>query len=146
MPKSQTKAMIVKFFDCCGTILKHWLPHGQTITAAYYSEVLKTLWRAITRKRPELWANNSWLLQHDNATAHSAIAARQFLVKTSTTVLEHCAYSPNLAPNDFFLYPKTKEVHKGAHFKSEEVLKAACEGVMNSLEEMDFPECFQAWK
>ncbi len=73
------------FFDCRGIILKHWLPHRQTITAAYYIEVLETLWRAIARKQPELWANNSWLLHHNNAPAHLAIATWQFLAKMSTT-------------------------------------------------------------
>ncbi len=46
----------------------------------------------------------------------------------ATTVLEKCAYSPDLAPNDLFLYPKRKEVIEGAHFQCEEVTKAACEG------------------
>jgi len=31
-------------------------------------------------------------------------------------VLEHPAYSPDLAPNDFFLFPKIKEILKGRHF------------------------------
>ncbi len=83
---------------------------------------------AIVRKRPELWANNSWLLYHNNGPAHSAIATWQFLAKTSTTGLEHCAYSPDLAPNDFFLYSKTKEVPKRAHFQSEEVIKRRVRG------------------
>ncbi len=138
-------AMIVTFFDCRGIILKHWVPHRQIITAAYYIEVLK-MWWAIARKWPELWASHSWLLHYDNTTAHSASATWQFLMKTCTTVLEHCGYSPDLAPNDFFLYAKTKEVLKGADFQSKEVMKAVCEAVMNSLEETDFQECFQASK
>ncbi len=75
MSRSQTKAMIVTVFDCFGIILKHWVPHRQTITAAYYIEVLKTLQRAIARKQSELWANNSWLL-HNNMPAHSASDGR----------------------------------------------------------------------
>jgi hypothetical protein len=31
-------------------------------------------------------------------------------------VLEHSPYSPDLAPNDFFLFPKIKEILKGRHF------------------------------
>jgi hypothetical protein len=31
-------------------------------------------------------------------------------------VLEHPAYSPDLAPNDFFLFPKRKERLKGRNF------------------------------
>jgi hypothetical protein len=32
------------------------------------------------------------------------------------TVLEHPAYSPDLAPIDFFLFPKINEILKGRHF------------------------------
>jgi len=31
-------------------------------------------------------------------------------------VLEHPAYTPDLAPSDFFLFPKIKEILKGRHF------------------------------
>ena len=30
--------------------------------------------------------------------------------------MEHPAYSLDLAPNDFFLFPKIKEILKGRHF------------------------------
>jgi hypothetical protein len=31
-------------------------------------------------------------------------------------MLEHPAYSPDLAPSDFFLFPKKKEILKGRYF------------------------------
>jgi len=40
----------------------------------------------------------------------------EFLATKQITVLEHPAYSPDLAPNDFFLFLKIKEVLKGRHF------------------------------
>ena len=33
----------------------------------------------------------------------------EFLATKEITVLEHPAYSPDLAPSDFFLFPKIKE-------------------------------------
>jgi len=41
----------------------------------------------------------------------------EFLATKQITVLEQPAYSPDLAPNDFFLFPKTKEILKGRHFE-----------------------------
>jgi hypothetical protein len=41
---------------------------------------------------------------------------REFLASKQMTVLEHLPYSPDLAPNDFFLFPKIKEILKGRHF------------------------------
>jgi len=40
----------------------------------------------------------------------------EFLATKQITVLEHPAYSPNLASNDFFLFPKIKEILKGRYF------------------------------
>ena len=40
----------------------------------------------------------------------------EFLATKQITVLEHPAYSPDLAPIVFFLFPKIKEILKGKHF------------------------------
>jgi len=40
----------------------------------------------------------------------------EFLLTKQITVLEHPAYSPDLAPSDFFLFPKIKKILKGRHF------------------------------
>jgi hypothetical protein len=49
---------------------------------------------------------NSWILHHDNAPAHMALSMRKFLASKQITVLEHPPYSPDLAPNDLFLFPR----------------------------------------
>jgi hypothetical protein len=41
---------------------------------------------------------------------------REFLASKQITVLEHPPCSPDLAPNDCFLFPKIKEIFKGRHF------------------------------
>ena len=79
-------------------------------------DVLGKLREEVRRKRPELFANNSWFLHHDNASAHMALSVREFLATKQITVLEHPAYSLDLAPNDFFLFPKIKGILKGRHF------------------------------
>ena len=71
---------------------------GQTVNQVYYLELLKRLREKIRRKRPELFANNSWTSHHDNAPAHTALSMREFLSTEQITVLEHPAYSPDLPP------------------------------------------------
>ena len=65
---------------------------------------------------PNFFAKNSRILNHDNAPAHTALSVRQFLATKQITLLEHPAYSPDLATSDFFLFPKIKEILKGKHF------------------------------
>ena len=39
------------------------------VNKEYYLSVMHRLSEAICLKRPELWANNSWFLHHDNAAS-----------------------------------------------------------------------------
>jgi len=64
--------------------------------------------KKVRRKRPKRFANNSWILHHDNAPAHTSLSVREFLATKLTTVLEHPAYSPDLAPSEFFSVPEDK--------------------------------------
>ena len=57
---------------------------------------------------PDQWQNNTWLLHHDNVPAHAALLTRRFLTDNNMTVVPHPPYSPNLAPNTFFLISKTE--------------------------------------
>jgi transposase len=46
---------------------------------------------------------------------------KQFLANKNITVMEHPPYSPDLAPCDFYLFPKIKSVLKGTYFLSVDV-------------------------
>jgi len=93
-----------------------WICDKWTVNQVYYLEVLERLREKVRQKRPEIFANNSWILHHDTAPAHTALSVRQFLVTKQINVLEHPAYSLDLTPSDFFLFPKIKEILKGRHF------------------------------
>jgi len=107
--KSRVKTMLLTFFDTRGIVHYEFVPTGQTVNQVYYLEVLERLREKVRRKQPKLFANNSWILHHNNAPAHTALSVREFLATKQITVLEHLAYSPDLAPSDFFLFPKIKK-------------------------------------
>jgi hypothetical protein len=87
---------------------QHWKKTGQTLNQVYNLEVLKRLREKVRRKRPELFANNSWIFHHDNAPAHTALSVKGFSATKQIIMLEHPAYSPDLAPSDFFSVPEEK--------------------------------------
>ncbi|GFV24023.1 mariner Mos1 transposase [Trichonephila clavipes] len=118
MSKSKFKAMMVVFFDIHGIVYLHWVPEGQTINQHYYLEVLGNLRERIRKKRPEMWKEKSWIFHQDNALAHSALSVKRFLTKHRIPVLEHSPYSPDLAPCDFYLFPKGKSALKITRFES----------------------------
>ena len=100
--------MLIVFFDVHGIVHLEFLPQGQTINQNVYKDILRRLMRSVREKRRELWETKSWLLHHDNAPAHNALSIRQFLAENNIAVLEQPSYSPDLAPCDFFLFPKLR--------------------------------------
>jgi hypothetical protein len=67
----------------------------------------------VCQKRLEKWQDGNWILHHNNPPAHTSHLVQQFLAKHGTTQLQQPPYSPDLAPCDFFLLPRFKQVQKG---------------------------------
>lgn len=144
--RSNVKVLLTVFFDCNGVVHHEFLPRGKTVNKEYYIQVLRRLREAIRRKRPELWRNNNWLLHHDNAPPHTALVIREFLTKHSTTVMPQPPYSPDMAPCDFFLFPKLKRPLKGQRFSTIEEIKEESLKVLNAIPKTEFQKCFEDWK
>jgi len=62
------------------------------------------------------------------------------------TTVPHPAYSPDLAPCNFYVFPKLKLWLKGWHFVSIEEIQAKSQQVLNELTLADFNDCFQKWQ
>ena len=82
-------------------------------------------------------------LLHDNAPAHTAILVAQFLAKRKVTVITHPPYSPDLAPADFFLFPKLKNAMKGDRFDDVPDIQRNVTRIMNSIPAEQFKRAFR---
>jgi len=136
----------VNFFDIRGNVHKEFVPPGQTVNGKFYCEVLRRLRENVRRKWPEMWKNRDWLLHHDNAPAHTSLIVREFLSKNNMTTVPHPAYSPDLAPCDFSMFPKMKLHLKERRFVPIEEIQAESQQVLSTLKSADFTECFQKWQ
>ena len=77
----------------------------------------------IRQKRIELWKNQSRILHQDTTPAYTSMLEREFLAKNKTVIMSQPPYSPDLAPANFFLFPKLKTPMKGKRFATIEELK-----------------------
>ena len=111
-----TKSKLIMFSDNRGIVHLEFAPEGQTVNANFYCNVLRHLREDIRQKQPELWRAGNWLLHDDNAPAHRALVTREFLAHNGIITLPHPPYSSDLAPCDFFLFPKMKMQLKGHRF------------------------------
>jgi len=71
-----------------------------------------------------------------NKSKEESLATKQI------TVLEHPAYSPDLATSDIFVFPKIKEILKGRHFDDIGDIRSntTCSSEGHSIE--PFPKLF----
>ncbi|KAL4143544.1 hypothetical protein QTP88_005863 [Uroleucon formosanum] len=127
-------------------VRSQYAPKGQTITKEYYIDVLRRLRDAVRRKRPEFKESGSWKLHHDNAPAHSAHIVQQFFTKHGIPVASQPPYLPDLAPCDFFLFPKIKMVLKGKRFQDVDEIKQNATEQLRGVSKNDFTRCFQKWQ
>ena len=77
------------------------------------------------------------------APAHMALSVREFLDTKQITVLEHPTYSPDLAPSDFFLFPKIKEILKGRHFDHIDDIRSNTLAALKAIPQNQFQNCFE---
>jgi len=90
----------------------------EIINAVYYKAVMERLLNRIRCVRPGMCEPGDWFLLHNNAPSHIATIVKQFLAQRKVTVHDHPPYSPDLAPADYFLFPKVKCHLKGRLFDS----------------------------
>ncbi|KAJ4441881.1 hypothetical protein ANN_11741 [Periplaneta americana] len=144
--RSKIKVMLTVFFDVRGIVHHEYAPEGQTVTKEYYHDVLRRLRDAVRRKRPDMWTANNWHLHHDNAPAHSSQLIHTFLARHGITTVRQPPYSPDLAPCDFWLFPKLKTPLKGSRFESREEILRNATTELNTIPKEDFQRCFRQWK
>ena len=123
---SAGKVMLTVFWDECGVIYTDYLEKGKTITGQYYSNLLTNLRQEIKLKRRGMLSRGVLLL-HDNAPAHSSLAAMDTAGRCGYQILPHPPYSPDLAPSDFFLFPTLKSALRGQHFPTDNAVIQATE-------------------
>jgi len=146
MSRSKIKVLLVVFFYWKGIFHHEFLPCGQMVNKQRYQEDLARLSGVVHRKKPELWNNQTWMLHQDNAPAHASLLICSYLAKRQTSVVPHSPYSPDIAPADFFLFPKLKPNLKERRFQTIEEIQENTIRELRAITESAFQKAFQQWK
>jgi len=124
---SAGKVMASVFWDAEGILFIDYLEKDKTITGEYYFNLLTRLDEKIREKRPCLQKKKIIIHQH-NAPAHKSALAMGKLRDLPYELSEHPPYSPDLAPSDFYLFPKLRLFLVGQRFSSNQEATGAVEG------------------
>jgi histone-lysine N-methyltransferase SETMAR len=142
--RSVKRTMFAIFFNMDGIVASIPLMERKTVTSEWYTtQCLPEVFSAMARGRCKNLRRH--FLHHDNAPAHTANATKRFIEESGVNVLDPLPYSPDLAPCDFWLFPKLKEPLRGHNFETREELIAAVQEQLDNLPKSAFCECFAAW-
>ena len=111
---SARKVMFTVFWDMEGVVHMEFLEQGQTVNSERYVSTLKLRLRRVRDGKEDS------ILQHDNARPHTSRQTQDALRQMELPILPHPAYSRDLAPSDYYLFPQLKKYLKGHHYDNDE--------------------------
>ena len=86
-----------------------------------------------------LFKSGQWHFHQGNAPFHNSILVTDYLTKMGIKTAPHRLYSPDLAPCDFWLFPKLR----GYRYETIGEMKEAVTKVIVTLTQEDLPGAFQ---
>ena len=143
--QSSKKVMFAIFFWTKGPVAQIAVPKGRSVTAIFYkNRVLKKVKKYFVKRRPKTGFKGV-NLQHDNAPCHKAKLVTDFLSEEKVKVVPHPPYSPDLAPCDFFLFPRLKKYLTGRRYGSRAALGSGVYQCLMGIPIKDYERAFQQW-
>lgn len=142
---STKKVLYCIFFSCDGLAVQIPVQKGKSVTGRYYRDVVLKKLKKYYQKRRSVSGYRHARLLHDNAPSHTSELVKQFLKSENVTVLPHPPYSPDLAPCDFFLFPKIKKFLSGRRYKSRQAIGSAVSQCLRDIPKSAYRDAFLKW-
>ncbi|UYV68591.1 hypothetical protein LAZ67_6000151 [Cordylochernes scorpioides] len=138
---SAGKVLLTIFWDVDGPICLDFLSSRQRMNSDLYCDILVNKLKPGIRNKRRGKLSKGVLFLHDNARPHTSC-------KTPSTdppelgfeVLQHPAYSPDLAPSDYFLFGLLKKELKGKRFDSDEDVQKVVQDFFHTLPKSAYKE------
>ena len=112
------------------------------VNKEYYVEVLRSSGRDFAAR-----GQNSSNLASGTCTrtTHPPTSPSSYLTETGIKTAPHPPYSPDLAPCDFWMFPRLKEKLRGRRFEDVEEMKEAVTEALDTFPLEDYQRAFKKW-
>ncbi|XP_031634629.1 histone-lysine N-methyltransferase SETMAR-like, partial [Contarinia nasturtii] len=140
--RSVAKQMVACFFAISGHVATVPLEDRKTVNSDWYTTIF------LPEVFGELRKNNHRrriILHHDNASSHKSHHTTEYLTAQKIELMGHPPYSPDLAPNDFFLFPSVKKKLHGQRFSTPEEAVDAFKTHVLEISVSEWHECYGKW-
>ncbi|XP_025158379.1 histone-lysine N-methyltransferase SETMAR-like [Harpegnathos saltator] len=140
--RSTTKQMVACFFGKTGHMATVPLVQCRTVNSEWYTTICLS---EVFGKIREINRRRRIILHQDNASSHTSAQTRDFLRTEKVELMGHPPYSPDLAPNDFFLFPQIKNKLRGQRFSTPEEAVDAFKMHVLEVSQSEWKKCFENW-
>jgi len=141
---SVKKVMYAIFFTNLGPAIQIAVLKGKSVNSKFYRGAVIKLNKYFIRRRPATGLSGIRLL-HGNASSHNAAIVREFLRQETVVEIAHPPYSPDLAPSDYFLFPRLKKYLTGRKYKPRKDLRSAIVQCLKGIHTKDYETAFKNW-
>lgn len=140
--RSTSKQMIACFFGITGHVATVPLEQRRTVNSEWYTTIcLPEVLGEIRKKKRQ----RRIILHHDNASSHTSAETTTYLTGQNVELMGHPPYSPDLAPNDFFLFPHIKNKLRGQRFSAPEEAVDAFKNHVLEVPQSEWKKCYENW-
>lgn len=140
--RSVSEKMFASFVSKKGHVATIPLQEHRTVTADWYTSICLPEMMAELRRGH---ATRRIILHHDNTSSHTARKTKEFLNQENVELMSHPPYSPDLSPNDFFTFPKMKDLLRGQRFQDPEAAVQAYKSAILETSTSEWNYCFNNW-
>lgn len=122
----EKKVLLCVWWNYEGLIYYELVPDGLTINSDTYCQQLEKVYEILKKKYPSMINRKAALLQQDNARPHTAKRTKEKIKELEAfELLPHPAFSPDLAPSDYYLFRSMAQFFRGRNFQSIEEVDTA---------------------
>jgi histone-lysine N-methyltransferase SETMAR len=89
--------------------------------------------------------NRKLIVHADTGGPHTAKMTLQFMEQNSMQRAPHPAYSPDLAPSDFYLFGSIQQLLSGCQFSDQDSLLQAVSDILVGIEKVTLESVFHNW-
>ena len=122
----EKKVLLCVWWNFEGIVYFELVPDGRTINTELYSAQLERMHSVMRQKYPSLVNRKRVILQQDNAKPHTSVGTQEKINELELELLPHPAYSPDLAPSDYYLFRSMAHFLRGRCFENESDVEAGC--------------------
>lgn len=144
--QNSKKRMFCFFYTVDGVIARIVVEKGKTVNGELYrKQILPKVFSKFMKNKGRTTVRDV-MLHHDNASPHKAAVVTEYLREERVKLLPHPPYSPDLAPCDFYLFPKIKKELGGRSFDSVENLSRAIQAIVENTPKEEYYKSFDMWQ